>query len=74
MFMFQTLKLIPPKVIFIDGEVLGILLFGLAGGIWVLLPFIDNGIRRFGRRIVVGAGVFAVCYIVALTIHGYVAK
>ena len=74
MFMFQTLKLIPPKVIFIDGEVLGILLFGLAGGIWVLLPFIDNGIRRFGRRIVVGAGVLAVCYIVALTIHGYVAK
>jgi hypothetical protein len=53
---------------------LGILLFGLAGGIWVLLPFIDNGVRRFGRRIVVGAGVFAVCYIVALTIHGYVAK
>jgi len=74
MFMFQTLKLIPSKVIFMDGEILGILLFGLAGGVWVLLPFIDDGSRRYGRRIVVSAGVFAASYIVALTIYGYVAR
>jgi quinol-cytochrome oxidoreductase complex cytochrome b subunit len=74
LFMFQTLKLIPPKVIFLDGEVLGILLFGLAGAVWILLPFIDNGRRQFGRRIVLSAGVFAFSYIVALTIYGYAAK
>ena len=74
MFMFQTLKLIPSKVIFLDGEVLGILLFGLAGGIWVLLPFFDSGKRQSARKLVLGAGVFALGYIVALTVYGYVAK
>ncbi len=74
LFMFQTLKLIPSKVVFIDGEVLGILLFGLAGAVWILLPFLDNGTRRIGRKIVLGAGVFALSYIVALTVYGYVAK
>src|SRR5579885_1680567 len=74
LFMFQTLKLIPSKVVFIDGEVLGILLFGLAGAAWILLPFLDNGTRRIGRKIVLGAGVFALSYIVALTVYGYVAK
>jgi quinol-cytochrome oxidoreductase complex cytochrome b subunit len=74
LFMFQTLKLIPPKVSFLDGEVLGILLFGLAGAVWILLPFIDNGRRQFGRRIVLSVGVLAFSYIVALTIYGYAAK
>jgi cytochrome b6 len=74
LFMFQTLKFIPAKLGFIDGEVLGILLFGVAGATWTLLPFIDNGVRQLGRKIVLGAGVFAVCYIVALTVYGYVAK
>ena len=74
MFMFQTLKFIPSKIVSLDGEVLGILLFGLAGGVWVLLPFIDNGVRQTGRRVVLGAGIFAVCYIVALTVYGYFAK
>lgn len=74
LFMFQTLKLIPSKVLFLDGEVLGILLFGLAGAIWVLLPFLDAATRHRGRRIVLGAGIFALSYIVALTVYGYVAK
>ena len=42
LFMFQSLKYIPAQVLFIDGEVLGILLFGLAGLIWTLVPFWDR--------------------------------
>ena len=42
LFMFQTLKLIPSKVWFIDGEVLGVLGCGLAGLLWVLLPFFES--------------------------------
>src|SRR5215510_16143604 len=38
---FQTLKLIPAKVFHIDGEVLGILGFGLGGAVWLGLPFIE---------------------------------
>ena len=42
LFMFQTLKLIPAKVWFIDGEVLGVLVFGVVGLMWLLLPFFEQ--------------------------------
>ena len=74
MFMFQTLKLIPSKIWHLDGEVIGILLFGIAAGIWVLLPFFDSESKKRGRKIVLGAGVFALSYIVAMTTYGYLAK
>ena len=73
-FMFQTLKLIPAKIWVVDGEILGILVFGLAAVIWLLLPFFDNYGRGLGRRLILGAGVFAVGFMAAMTIYGYVAK
>ena len=45
LFMFQTLKFIPSKFLFIDGEVFGIMLFGLAGLLWLLVPFWDKKVR-----------------------------
>ncbi len=74
LFMFQTLKLIPAKVWFVDGELLGILVFGLAGLIWLLLPFFDPPGRGRSQRWILGAGVFALAYMVSMTIYGYVAK
>ncbi len=74
LFMFQTLKLIPSKVLFIDGEVLGVLGFGAAGAVWLLLPFLEQVWKKRAQVLVTGLGVFAVTYIVALTIYGYVAK
>jgi len=74
MFMFQTLKKIPAKVWFMDGEVIGILLFGLAGALWLLLPFFDQAARGRGRRFIMGAGIFALSYIIAMTTYGYLAK
>ena len=73
MFMFQTLKLIPAKVGPIDGELLGILGFGFAGLVWVLLPFLGGD--RYGRRQVFirGLGVFALAYMLGMTIYGYLA-
>ena len=74
MFMFQTLKLIPSKLWFIDGEVLGILLFGAAGAVWLLLPFFEQVNEHRGRKMILGAGVFALAYMVTLTLYGYMAK
>jgi cytochrome b6 len=74
MFMFQTLKLIPSKLWIIDGEVFGILLFGVAGALWVLLPFFEGRRGQRGRKMVLGAGAFALAYIVTLTVYGYMAK
>ena len=74
MFMFQTLKKIPAKLWFLDGEIVGILVFGAAGLLWMLLPFFDQLGRGRGRKLIMGAGVFALSYITAMTIYGYVAK
>ena len=73
MFMFQTLKLIPAKVGPIDGELLGILGFGFAGLVWVLLPFLGGD--RYSRRHVFirGLGVFALAYMLGMTVYGYLA-
>ncbi len=41
-FMFTTLKIIPPHVLFIEGEVLAILGFMVGGLLWMLVPFLDR--------------------------------
>ena len=74
LFMFQTLKLIPARVWFIDGELLGVLGFGVAGAVWVLLPFLERRNSNLGRVFVTGLGVFALAYIATMTMYGYVAK
>jgi quinol-cytochrome oxidoreductase complex cytochrome b subunit len=74
MFMFQTLKKIPAKVWFADGEVVGILVFGAVGFVWTLLPFFDRAGSGRGRKFFMGAGVFALAYIIAMTFYGYLAK
>jgi cytochrome b6 len=74
LFMFQTLKLIPARLWLLDGEVAGVLLFSLAALIWVLLPFLERGDRGRGQRLILGGGIFALAYMVSMTIYGYVAK
>jgi cytochrome b6 len=68
-FMFQTLKWIPAKIGFLDGEVLGILAFAVAGLFLIAVPFLDARPRR--RRVFVGLGVIAVSYVVVMTVVGY---
>jgi quinol-cytochrome oxidoreductase complex cytochrome b subunit len=72
--MFQTLKMIPAKIGPIDGEMLGIMVFSLAGAIWLFLPFFGD--LRQGRfhRWIFGLGIFAIAYMAAMTAYGYVAK
>ena len=67
-------KKIPAKLWFVDGDVLGILMFGVAGILWLLLPFFDQPGGRRGRRSVPPAGICALSYIIAMTIYGYMAK
>ncbi len=74
LFMFQTLKLIPSKVWFLDGEVLGILAFGLAGLLWILLPFFEGDQPTRTKRWITGLAVFALAYMAGMSIYGYLAK
>jgi quinol-cytochrome oxidoreductase complex cytochrome b subunit len=73
LFMFQTLKYIPGKVLVFDGEVLGIMTFGLGGLLWLLVPFWDRKSSRGERnRFVNYVGLFIVIYVIILTIIGWV--
>ena len=72
LFMFQSLKYFPGHILFIEGEVLGILLFGLAGVLWLLVPFWDRKSSRGERNVVINyLGIFVVMFIIILTILGW---
>ena len=74
LFMFQTLKLIPSKIWMIDGELVGILAFGVAGVLLLLLPFLERERTWRSPRLILGLAVFALAYMGALTVYGYMAK
>jgi cytochrome b6 len=75
LFMFQTLKYIPAKILGFDGEVLGILTFGLGALVVLLVPFLDRAAARGERsKIIHRAGVIVVIYILTMTAVAYVAK
>ena len=72
LFMFQALKFIPAKIWIFDGEVVGILTFGFAGLLWVLVPFWDSKTPKGKRNKILNyVGLFVVGFIMLFTILGY---
>ena len=69
---FYTLKLVPSHVWKIEGELLGLMGFGLLAVFWVLLPFwatnADGAVRM---KRVTGAGVVLLSYLVTFSLLGY---
>ena len=72
LFMFQTLKYIPAKVLFFDGEVVGILAFMVGGLLWTIIPFIDRGKHQRMRIVFNIFGVVVILFIVIMTVIGFV--
>lgn len=72
---FYTLKLIPSHVLGVEGEHLGVLAFGLAALLLVLVPFLD---RRSSRAEPSPAftviAILTLAYLVTFTVIGYYAK
>lgn len=73
MFMFETLKLVPGgEILGVEYEAIPIFLFGVAGVLLVLVPFLDRGVRRTGRSPILSVlGWLGLCYVVGLTAWGY---
>jgi cytochrome b6 len=71
LFMFQTLKLLPAKIISFDGEIIGILVFMVGALVWLFIPFLDRSDAPRKRFIFTLFGLIVVLYIVAMTIVGY---
>jgi cytochrome b6 len=72
MFMFQTLKYLPSYILGIEGEVVGVVGFALAGLFLLLLPFIDRqAARRRASPLFTWLGVAIIAYMLILTYLGY---
>ncbi len=75
MFMFQTLKYLPAHILWIEGEVVGIIGFMIAGLLLLVFPFLD---RRSAQgqpsRLFTWIGVAIIVYVVILTYLGYTAS
>jgi cytochrome b6 len=74
LFMYQTLKLIPAKVWFVEGEVLGIVGCTLIALFWLLLPFFESDRPTRTKAWITGLGMFALAYVIGMTAYGYLAK
>jgi cytochrome b6 len=69
LFMFQALKLLPAHLGPFEGEVVGILAFGIAGLAVLLVPFLDRGSRT--RRLLNLLAMLAVAFFIVMTAWGW---
>lgn len=75
MFAFQTLKMIPALVMGIEGEILGIFGFSIAGLIWAIVPFLDKSKPgSIKAKLFFCFGLCAVAFILIMTIIGYLVE
>jgi cytochrome b6 len=74
MFMFHTLKLLPPHILGLEGEMLGVMGFAVAGLFLMLVPLLD---RRRGpgeaSKLFTIIALAMIAYIIVLTVMGYTA-
>jgi len=73
MFAFQALKMIPPHVLFMEGELFGIGLFTVGGIIWALVPFMDRkSVANKRSKLFYAFGILVLAFIIVMTGLGYV--
>jgi cytochrome b6 len=73
MFAFQALKMLPAKILFLEGEQFGLVLMSLGGLIWLLVPFLDKrSSHNKPSRGWMSFWILVLAFIVIMTIMGYV--
>jgi cytochrome b6 len=71
---FQTLRLLPAKILGIDGELVGAMGFGAAAGLWLALPLLETRLGRKGALCVRVAALVGMVYLGSLTVYAYFVK
>ena len=72
LFMYQALRMLPARVLWVEGEMIGVLAFVLAGTLLILVPFLDVWAKRERRHhLFTVAGVVAVLFVIAMTVLGF---
>jgi cytochrome b6 len=72
LFMFETLKLLPSHVFGIEGEIIGLAGFALAGAVWFLVPLLDRRTARGQRSpAFLALGWVALLYIATFTVLSF---
>ena len=72
MFMFKTLKYLPSYILGIEGEVVGVVGFGVGGLFLLLIPFLDRSTARGEpSRLFTWIGIAIILYMIVLTYLGY---
>jgi cytochrome b6 len=72
LFMFQTLKMLPATLFGVEGELLGLIFFSLAGLLWFFLPVLDRSTEERRSPLVTWIGIGALVFIAVMTVLGYV--
>jgi len=74
LFAFQTLKLLPARILGLEGELVGLTAFAAAGLLWFLVPVLDRSSRRGepGRTAPV-VGLAVIGYVAAMTVYALLA-
>jgi cytochrome b6 len=68
LFTYQALKYFPSKILGLDGDAVGVMLFGAGGVLWLLVPFWDARLPEGARnRVVTWVGIVVVLGIIVLT-------
>jgi cytochrome b6 len=72
-FLFQTLKYLPAKILFIDGELFGLFIIGSGVIFLFLVPFLDRKAYHGEReKLFIAIALFLLVYIFVFTILGYI--
>ena len=75
LFMYQTLRVLPSRIAGIEGEMLGVVAFSLAGIVLLLVPFLDVWAQQErSHRVVAALGAAALAFVVTMTVLGLAAK
>jgi len=70
LFMFQTLKLFPARILGLNGEMVAVLLMMAGMGLVAVLPFIDNRPAERKGKIITGLAWAGLAYAVVMSIWG----